>query len=259
MIFMHPRILYAIVLVALASLSARAQLQQPQRLINVGGSAEVKVAPDEVDLNVGIETHNENLDLARQENDERVAKTLTFLAQNGVKAKDIKTDYISIEPIYSRSRGDTLPPMKPSYYDVRKGIGIRITDIRNFDTIYAGLINSGVNAVRGVDFRTSELRKYKDQARTMAIRAAKEKAEAMASELGARVGKPWSINVNDWSGWTGSTPGIWGAFGYRGGAGQNGAQNASQNMNGGSNEEGPSFSGGEISVSATVNVSFLIE
>ena len=256
---MNPRILSAIGLAALASLSARAQLQQPQRLINVAGSAEVKVAPDEVDMNVGVETHNENLDLARQENDERVARTLAFLAQIGVKAKDIRTDYISIEPIYFRSRNEALPSMKPSYYNVRKGIGIKITDVRNFDTIYAGLINSGVNVVSGVDFRTSELRKYKDQARSMAIRAAKEKAEAMAAELGARVGKPWSINVNDWSGWTGWAQGTWGAFGYRGGAGQNAAQNVSQNVNGGANEEGPSFSVGEISVSATVNVSFLIE
>ena len=252
---MNPRILSVIGMVALASPSARAQLQPPQRLINVAGSAEVKVAPDEVDLNVGVETRNESLDLARQENDARVAKTLAFLTQNGVKEKEIKTDYISIEPKYLQGRSNTLPPMEPSYYNVRKGIGIRITDVRNFDTIYAGLINSGVNVVSGVDFRTSELRKYKDQARAMAVRAAKEKAEAMAAELGAKVGKPWSINVNDWSGWTGWTAGAWGGFGYRAGANQN----VSQNANGGSNEEGPSFSVGEISVSATVNVSFAID
>jgi hypothetical protein len=259
MSIMKPRILSAIGLMSLASISARAQLQQPPRLINVAGSSEVKVVPDEVDLNVSVETHNESLDSARQENDERVSKTLTFLTQNGVKAKDVKTDYVSIEPIYIRGSGSALPPMKPTYYDVRKGIGIRITDVSSFDTILAGLINSGVNAVHGIDFRTSELRKYKDQARALAIRAAKEKAQAMAAELGVNVGKPWSINVNDWSSWTGRPQGIWGAYGYRGAASQNAAQNVAQNAGEGSDERNPSFAVGEISVSATVNVSFLIE
>jgi hypothetical protein len=229
----NPRILTAMGLAALGSLCARAQVQPPPRLINVSGSAEIKVAPDEVDLSVGVVTRNESLDIARKENDERVSRTLAFLAQNGVKAKDIKTDYISIEPVYLRgSRGDALPAMNPAYYNVRKGIGIRV--------------DSGVDEVTGVDFRTTELRKSKDQARAMAIRAAKDKAEAMAAELGVKVGKPWSINVNDWSG-----------FGYRVGA--NASQNLAQAAAGVAGDEGPSFSAGEISVTANVSVSFLIE
>jgi uncharacterized protein YggE len=243
----NPGVLFMVGLAALGSPCARAQVQPPPRLINVSGSADIKVAPDEVNLSVGVVTHNESLDLARKENDESVSRALAFLAQNGVKAKDIKTDYISIEPVYLRaSRGDALPAMKPAYYNVRKGIGIRVADVHGFDALYSGLIDSGVNEVTGVEFRTTELRKYKDQARATAIRAAKDKAEAMAAELGVKVGKPWSINVNDWSG-----------FGYRMGA--NSSQNLAQAAAGVAGDEGPSFSAGEISVTANVSVSFLIE
>ena len=119
-----------------------------------------------------------------------------------------------------------------------------------------GLITNGVNYVNGVDFRTTELRKYRDQARKMAIRAAKEKAEALTTELGAKLGKVYSINAYD-------NGGIYGGS-FRGGF--NGSYNNSvQNVittipsGGASDNTVETFAVGMISVSASVNVSFLIE
>ena len=123
----------------------------------------------------------------------------------------------------------------------------------NYEDILTGLINNGVNTVQGIEFHTSELRKYRDQARAMAIKAAREKADAMASELGVKRGKVYSVNVNDAGGWYGNGYGYWGG-GYGGGAFQNSVQNA-----GGTSVEEETFSAGQISVSATVSASFLIE
>jgi hypothetical protein len=234
---MKIRHLFLIAFTTVPLLSARAELAQPQ--INVSGSADVKVVPDEVYLNVTVETRNEVLDVAKRENDDRISRALIFLKQSGIKEKDIQTDYVSIQPIFNRR--DELQT-KPTIYQVRKGIGIRLGDVGSFDTVFTGLIDCGVNYVQGIEFRTTELRKYKDQARVLAIHAAKEKADAMAAELGVRVGKPNSVNVNDWSGMSGG----------RGGPNQNVA------MAGGSAEAIESFAVGQISVSATVNVSFFL-
>ncbi len=223
-------------------LSARAQLERPQPQINVSGSADVKVVPDEVYLNVAVETRNEVLDVAKRENDDRVSKALIFLKQNGVKEKDIQTDYVTIQPIFNRR--EELQT-KPTYYQVRKGIGIRLGDVGSFDTVFTGLISIGVNYVQGIQFRTTELRKYRDQARVMAIRAAKDKADSMAAELGVRVGKPLSINVNESSSGTG----------WQGGLNQNIRQDAGAT----SGETGDSFAVGQINISASVSVSFVIE
>lgn len=264
---MNTRILLVIALTTMPLLSATAQWQQPRPEINVSGSAEVKVAPDEVDLNVSVETRNESLDEAKQQNDQRISQALAFLKKNGVKDKDVQTDYISVEPVFDPnayidpSTGRPLPgydrnkaATKPAHYLVRKGIGIKLSDVSNFDAVLTGLINNGVNYVQGIDFRTSELRKYKDKARAMAIKAAKEKAEAMATELGVKVGKPYSITVNDWGGWTSWSRGGWG-YGVGGGANQNVSQNAAAS----SGDTGATFAVGQISVSASVNVSFLIQ
>jgi uncharacterized protein YggE len=267
------KVLFAIGLMLLPLVSANAQWQynqQPQ--INVSGSAEIKVVPDEVDLKVGVETRDENVLTAKDDNDQRVAAALDFLKSRGVKDKDVQTDFVTIEPVYDDNSGSINPrtglpwnaktgtTTKPIFYLVRKAIGIKLTDVADFDMVLAGLITNGVNTVQGVEFRTTELRKYKDQARAEAIKAAKEKADAMASALGVKVGKPLDISVNDWGGWTEWSQGNWGySGGFGGGGGGGGFQNVSQNAGGNPGENGPTFAVGEISVSANVSVTFLIQ
>jgi len=239
-------------IIALALLPFTPAFAEPQ--INVSGSAEVKVAPDEIHLSVGVETRDENLNVAKQQNDERISSALAFLKGGGVKDKDVQTDFITVEPDYDYNKSH----VQPVAYIVRKSIEIKLGTITNFEGTLTGLLTNGVNYVHGIDFRTSQLRKYRDEARAMAIKAAKEKADAMASALGVKRGKVCNINVNDWSGG-------WGGYGNNWGArwGNNyQVQNAVQNLGdiaGAADAAGETFSVGQISVSATVNVSFLIE
>ncbi|MCJ7507465.1 MAG: SIMPL domain-containing protein, partial [candidate division Zixibacteria bacterium] len=60
---------------------------------------------------------------------------------------------------------------------------------------------------------------YKDQARVLAVRAAKEKAIGLARELGQKIGKPYKIQEErvEWWSWYGmnqnvTKPGIVGDF-----------------------------------------------
>jgi uncharacterized protein YggE len=59
--------------------------------------------------------------------------------------------------------------------------------------LLSDVIKAGVNRVGGVEFRTTQLRKFKDQARQMAIKAAQEKAIALTKEIGQTIGKAYSI------------------------------------------------------------------
>jgi uncharacterized protein YggE len=214
-------------------------------MINVSGSGEVKVAPNEIYLRVGVETRNETLEEARKQSDDRVSKALAFLKSKGVLSKDIQTDFISIEPMYEN---DVLR-MKPSAYIARKSLEVKLVKVDSFESVMAGLLASGMDNVQGVEFRTSELRKHRDTARSMAIRAAREKADALASDLGVKRGKVYNISANEWGG-------SWNPAGNWGGKMM---QNVVQNAGGDAGSTETSLSLGQISVSATVNVSFLIE
>jgi len=179
-------------------------------------------------------------------NNKSIAKALDFIKNSGVKEKDVQTDFLSVEPNYDHSLSRT----KPTFYLVRKSIEVRFTRIQRFEGFVTGLLTNGVTTIHGIDFRSTEMRKHRDTARAMAIRAAREKADALAAELGVKRGKVYNITANDWSGWAG---------GYWGGRGGAMFQNTAQNTGAASEVTDRTLSVGQISISASVSVSFLIE
>lgn len=250
---MKYRLLFVLALAAVTALPAFAQ--KAGRSIGVTGSAEIKVAPDEILLNVGVESRHPKLDQAKRQNDESIANALAFLKRSGVPDKDVQTDFITIEPEYERddSSRSALERSRvvPVLYVVRKSIGIRLTRVDNFDAMLSGLLENGVQYIHGIEFRTSQLRKHRDAARALAVRAAKEKADALTSELGVRRGAAQSISESYSGGWWRSGAG-WG-----GGGGQP-MQNVIQNAGGGGGGDA-TLAVGQISVNASVDVTFAIE
>lgn len=250
---MKTKLILALALLALPLTRAFSQYTQPPPQISVTGSAEVKVAPDEIRISVGVETCDADLDVAKSQHDENMTSALGFLKKAGVPDKDVQTDFVSVSPEY----GNELSRTNPVVYIVRKSIEVKLTTITNLEVVLTGLLNHGVNHVHDVDFRTTQLRKYRDQARAMAIRAAREKAEALCKELGVKCGKPFNITANEWGGAWNYSGNYWGGRG--GGYGFNGSQNIVQNQGAPSDSAGDTLSVGQISVSASVNVSFLIQ
>jgi len=217
--------------------------------ISVSGTAEIRVAPDEVNLRLGVESRDVKLDEAVKQNETRTAAVLKFLKDAGIDAKDIQTDFIEIQPQFNSDRREQQ--IVPNFYLVRRNLGVRLRKVDQFDTVLAGTLRSGVNYVMGIEFRTTELRKHRDAARQQAIRAAKEKAVALASELDAKVGKPVTIHEQTGGGW-------WGWSGSPWSHGNAMIQNTIQSQPGGDPGEG-NLSVGQISVTATVNVTFQLE
>lgn len=209
-------------------------------LVNVTGEAEIRVAPDVVVITFGVEARATGLDDAISAHSEKTSKLISHIKKAGIEEKHIQTDYINIRPSYDHRVSRT----KPSHYEINKSVTVRVTDIKKFESLLASALKNGATHVHGVRFLSSELRKHRDAARANAIKAAKEKAVALTSELGASIGRVYSINEN-----TGG-----GAYTMRGGLY---SQNSIQNISGAS--AGGGFAAGQISIAARVNVSFVIE
>src|SRR4051794_33791842 len=111
-----------LVLLALSLVTVTAQEATPTPQITVSGTADVKVVPDEVLIHVGVETRNENLDLARHQHDDRMKSVLAFINKSGVPSKDVQTDYINLVPEYEGAQGQP----KKTVYVVRKFIEVRL-------------------------------------------------------------------------------------------------------------------------------------
>ncbi|MCB1681376.1 MAG: SIMPL domain-containing protein [Alphaproteobacteria bacterium] len=229
------------------------------RTISVNGEAEIRVVPDQVLISLTAESRGPDLIAAQKKNDDIVKALVAYVTQTlAVKKEHIQTDYTTVTPTYRNCRYEDemsgqCNPLEIVYYSVRKGIQVRLTDLSRYEELITRALQLGVTNIDNIQFITTELRKYRDEAREKAAKAAKEKAEAVAAVLGVKVDKPASINVQNYSSY------YWHGYG-----GQRGMNQMTQNVI----QEAPASSGGEgegalalgqINITATVNVTFEIE
>jgi uncharacterized protein YggE len=228
-----------------STLSVAAQNLQPT--IDVQGSAEVKVVPDEVFILFGAETSDPDLKIAKSQNDERVKKLLALTKELKIDPRYVQTDFINIEP-WEHDLGNQRVRTE---YRIRKNIAVTLRDVAKFEELLSRALEGGINHVHGIQFRTTELRKYRDQAREMALQAAQEKAVLLASKLGRQVGP--AIRVSEYSGgWY--SPYSWWGQSY----GSNAMTQNSSQAGGASSSDG-TIALGQITVTASVSVSFSLQ
>jgi len=246
-------LLSLVLLVSPTLLHAQTAPSVSNRTLSVFGAADVKVQPDHVILTLGVETRNAKLEAAKLDNDQRVRRVLGFLRDSGIQAADIQTDYVSIEPSYDWDR-----PTVVQHFSVQKTIVVTLRDPAKFEAVLAGSVSRGITNVLGVAFRTSELKRHRETARAMAVKAALEKARKLAAEVGGRPGKVLSLQDNSWGGWSSWSPGGWNNRWGGGGAQANVSVQASGGS-GSSDDLPPTLALGEIVVSASVQMILQLE
>lgn len=230
----------------LAVLSVKAQNADVSKVptIQVTGTAEIQIVPDTATLSFTISKKNKSVATAKKENDETVAKVTDLAKRSGIAATDVQTDYISVKEAIKRVKiqgsGDDYEEVFDGYF-VNRNLVVKLRDISKFENFLTALLDAGVNDVESVVFSSSELRKYKDQARAQAIRAAREKADAIAKEIGQTIGKAVSIEEKDIDGYRSPYANV---------------SSNSFSIDGESSPESDAV--GTISVKAQVEVSFLL-
>ena len=235
-----------------------AQLGEKPHAIEVTGDAAVRVVPDEVSVVFGVENRQKDIESAISQNNSTVKRVIAAIRGAGVDPSDIQTDYFHVSIVYTREQGSVI-----DYYVVTKQIEVVLKKISRFEDLLNAGLHAGANHLDGVEFRTTELRKYRDQARELATKAAVEKAQDLAQAAGMKVGKPLSLSSYSYGGGS-SYIYCCGYYGYSYGYGngsqfQNVVQNAVQNAPGrGDGDAQTTVSLGKISVTASVTMTFQI-
>ncbi|HZN64451.1 MAG TPA: SIMPL domain-containing protein [Tepidisphaeraceae bacterium] len=226
----------------LCSGAAPAAGEATERSVTTTGEATVYVVPDEVILSLGVDTFNQRLDEAKAANDAASSKLIKTIKAAGVEDRHVQTDVLQVEIKYN---GNRAAEGIEGYY-ARRAYSVTLKDPKKLESLLDAALKNGANEVDGISYQTKELRKYRDQARVMAIKAAKEKAELLAKELNCGVGTPSQIREGG------------GGMGYWGGRfrGQNVSQNAMQEDPVDGDESGGTTPMGQIGVSASVTVTF---
>jgi uncharacterized protein len=173
------------------SVHAMAQTASDRPLITVSGQAEVMVAPDEVVFKLKTENVNSDLNKAKAKTDEDVKKIFALARNYRIEPQNVQTNYIRVNEHYTQ--GTQNKPREFDGYEVTQTTTILLKDVSRFESLLSDLVKAGISDVSDVTFRVSQMRKYMDQARALAMRAAREKAVALSGEIGQRVGKANNI------------------------------------------------------------------
>jgi uncharacterized protein len=216
------------------------------RSIQVGGSAVVKVIPDLVTIQLGVTSNAATPQGVYDQNTAAMKKAVAAIRALGVAEKDISTDYYIIHPVYQ-----DYNDLEIKGYRINNTIIVNLKDVSKVSQVLTAALSAGANEVVDVQFKTSQLRQYRDQARELAMKAAQEKAHDLASAANAQPGCVLNIEENSWS-YYGSP---WG------GRYQPQTQNVMQNAP--SSDQPPSEDGpislGQIAVQAEVQVRFSLK
>jgi uncharacterized protein YggE len=161
--------------------------QIPQ--INTNGEGKVKVVPDQAAIAVTVETKGNNAKDVKKQNDQKIEAVLKFIKKMNLAPEDFKTKRVSLNPQYDYEK-------KKHSYNATQTIEILLKDLSKYDELMEGLVDEGINRIDEVTFQSSKLAQYQSEARKLAMKDAKLKAEDYVSVLGQKIGKAITISDN---------------------------------------------------------------
>ena len=154
--------------------------------IEVRGEGRVHASPDQAEVSFAVITQAEDTQEAITENNEKMERVINYLKEEGIDESDIKTSGFNIIPLRER-REDPLTReyrMDIYAYEVRNSVEVLIRDLEKAGEIVDGGVRAGANSVNSLRFIVSDEDSYKNEAREMAIKEAKDRAQEIASALG---------------------------------------------------------------------------
>ncbi len=178
-----------IILLTLVATSMNAQESKPVPQISVSGEGKVKVAPDQVVISLGVQNTGKDAAEVKKLNDETVDKVVKYIKKFGIATSDFQTTNVSLYKSYDYEK-------KKHNYQASQSITVTLKDIKKYDELMMGLVDTGINTINGVEFKSSKLEEHKVTARKQAVLDAKKKAEDFASALNQKVGKAVMITDN---------------------------------------------------------------
>jgi uncharacterized protein YggE len=167
--------------------------------IVVSGEGEAFAVPDIAEVRFTASKDAKTMQEAQKSVTDTANKALAYLKEQGIEEKDIKTQNYNAYPKYEWQTRAMMPCLAGQYcppsdgknvlvgYTVTETISVKIRDTEKAGTIVTGLGALGVTDISGPDFTVDDDEVIKAEARGEAIANAKDKAEALAKELGVKL------------------------------------------------------------------------
>ncbi|MDX1760936.1 MAG: SIMPL domain-containing protein [Christiangramia sp.] len=176
-----------ILLLLVMLIGAATFAQEQQNTVSVIGTGTVNIIPDKVLINSRIEHTGKSAVEVKKQNDKVVNDVIKYLKSQGIASENIQTEYIRLNKEFNYNTKDT-------FYSANQAISIELQDLKKYEDIMSGLLNSGLNRIDGIEFMTSKKDELQSEARKKAVLDAQMKAKEYAEALGQEIGKAIRIS-----------------------------------------------------------------
>ena len=166
---------------------------ETKNTITVSGKGEIYAKPDLASVSFSVKNEAKQVSEAMKENTEEMNAVISFMKEQGIEEKDLKTTSFDIYPRYEYQRIETeLYPYPPGKrvligYEITQSLQVKIRDLAKVGSILQGATDKGNILVGALQFTVDKQEEFKAKAREEAIKSAKEKAEEIVSQLGVRL------------------------------------------------------------------------
>lgn len=162
--------------------------------ISVSGEGEVLAVPDIGQFSFSVRAEGADAAIAQELSGTKSNDILSYLKDQGVEDKDIKLQNYNLYPKWKYEERICLsnsycPPGErvQDGFEVNQSVSVKLRETSVAGKIIAGVGERGATNISGLNFTIDDTDALKVQAREEAIADAKEKAEALATQLGVRI------------------------------------------------------------------------
>ena len=165
--------------------------EEQRHSIRISGEGRVVGIPDIAKIQLGYKAEKKTVAEAQTDNTDKMNNIINKLKKDfDINKKDIQTSNYNIYPQYDWNEGiKTLQG-----YQVTQNLNIKIRDLEAVSKILDAAGSAGLNQVGNLQFDIDNPEKLKEEARTKALKNAKEKADKLSKELGVKLGRVISFS-----------------------------------------------------------------
>jgi len=161
--------------------------------ITVSGMGEVFAVPDRATFSVTVREEGDDVASAQDKATAKMNDIISYLKGAGVEEKDIKTVSYNVNPKYEYTQAActnfSCPPSNQVLvgFEVWQTLEVKVQDPKKAGDLLSGVGGQGASEVSSLSFTIEDENALRGEAREMAIAEAKEKADALAGQLGVSV------------------------------------------------------------------------
>ena len=163
--------------------------------ITISGEGKVQSRPDIAQVQLGIETDRSTVGAAQTENTTKMNALIAELKALAIASDDIATTNYTVYPNYDYTEGRQIL----RGYRVSQVVTVKIRNLDLVGNVIEAAGSLGSNQIGGLSFTIDEPEALRQQAREKALINAKQKADALAQVVGAKLGKLVSFSENEFT------------------------------------------------------------